>query len=149
MPELLVVPRVLIVEDNPDDVTFTTRTLRSCGVSGPVGIAGDGIEALARLIGEDEGEPAATDLVLLDLNLPKLSGLEVLKQIRAHPRTHDLPVVVITSSDDQGDLAESYRLGANSYIRKDADPDKFRESIQRLVDTWLDADTNPRLLLLS
>lgn len=142
-------PRVLIVEDNPDDATLTARTLRSCGVNGPVGLAGDGIEALARLIGEDDGDPRAADLVLLDLNLPKLSGLEVLKQIRAHPATHDLPVVVITSSDDQGDLAESYRLGANSYIRKDADPDRFKESIQRLVDSWLDTATNPRLLLLS
>jgi two-component system response regulator len=143
------IPRVLLVEDNPDDIALTKRSLHQCGVKQNVEIAHDGIEALAMLIDESENPRPLPDLVLLDLNLPRLSGLEVLKQVRSHPRTHAVPVVVLTSSEDKGDLAESYRLGANSYIRKHTDPEKFRESIQRLCDYWLELNETPRLLLMS
>lgn len=141
-------PSILIVEDNPDDVELTLRTLNAIGVMTNFTVAQDGIEALSRLIGEGEGQPELPSLVLLDLNLPGISGLEVLKQIRAHPRTHSLPVVVLTSSDDRGDLAASCRLGATSYIRKNADPAKFRESMRRLADEWLEQYRPAGLTLL-
>jgi two-component system, response regulator len=138
--------QVLLVEDNADDELLTMRALRSCGLGDEVSVARDGLEALEILFEEEAGAPG---LVLLDLKLPEISGLEVLKQIRAHPKTRTTPVVVLTSSDDQGDLAASYRLGANSYIRKNADPGKFRESIQRLADHWTELGESPQLLILS
>lgn len=142
-------PRILIVEDNPDDVKLAVRSLRKCGVEDEITVAETGIVALSRLLGEDSRWRALPELVLLDLKLPAISGLEVLAQLRKHPRTQNLPVVVVTSSDDKGDLAASHRLGANGYIRKDIDPDKFQESIQRLVDSWLSSPADRPVLLLT
>jgi two-component system response regulator len=125
-------PVILLVEDSEDDIELTLRALRRNGIS-RVEVARDGAAALDYL----EGERALPAVVLLDLNLPKLSGLEVLERLRARPRTRLLPVVVLTSSRDEGDLVRSYALGANSYVRKPVDYDAFLEAARQLGQYWL------------
>ena len=131
---------VLLVEDNDDDVVLTLRALKSQNVANDVRVVNDGVEALDFLFGR--GEFAGTNgelpaVVLLDLKLPKLSGLDVLKQLRAHERTKLLPVVVLTSSSEERDLVESYSLGANSYIRKPVDFQQFTEAAKHLGLYWM------------
>jgi two-component system response regulator len=132
---------ILLVEDNPDDVALTLRALKKNNIANEVVVAGDGAEALEYLMatGRHEGR-ATTDLpevVLLDLKLPKLGGLEVLRAMRADPRTQLLPVVVLTSSSEETDVISSYQLGANSYIRKPVDFDQFVDAIRQLGLYWL------------
>lgn len=126
---------ILLVEDNPDDEDLTLRALRRNGIANPLLVARDGAEALELLHGKEDAEPP--EVVLLDLKLPKLDGLEVLRRIRAHPRTQLLPVVVLTSSTEERDRVESYSLGANSYVRKPVDFAQFVSAVGQLGLYWL------------
>ncbi len=133
--------RILLVEDNPDDVALTLRALRTHRVANEVVVVEDGVEALEYLFGE--GQHAGRDVqdlpavVLLDLKLPRVDGLEVLRRIRADPRTRLVPVVVLTSSKEEQDLVASYSLGANSYVRKPVDFQQFLEAVRQLGLYWL------------
>jgi two-component system response regulator len=131
--------KILLVEDSPDDVALTKRAFKSHNITNEVIVARDGAEALEVLFGP-KGGPAPRALpaiVLLDLNLPKVSGMEVLQRIRAEERTRFLPVVILTSSTEQRDLVESYKLGANSYVRKPVDFVEFTQAAQQLGLYWL------------
>jgi two-component system response regulator len=127
------------VEDNPDDAALTMRALKSHNITNEVVVARDGVEALDYLLGP-QALPAvvqALAVVLLDLKLPKLNGLEVLQRIRADERTRFLPVVILTSSDEERDVIDGYRLGANSYVRKPVDFVEFTEAAKQLGLYWL------------
>ena len=124
---------ILLVEDNPDDEALTLRAFARNKIANDVLIARDGAEALALLHG---GAPLP-QVVLLDLKLPKIDGLEVLRRLRADARTRLLPVVILTSSREDRDLVESYSLGANSYVRKPVDFTEFIEAIGHLGLYWL------------
>lgn len=132
---------ILLVEDNPDDQALTLRAFRKNNLSNEVVIASDGAEALDYLFGT--GAYAGRDvsdlpqLVLLDLKLPKVDGLEVLRRIRADDNTRLLPVVILTSSKEERDLIEGYRLGANSYVRKPVNFDEFVDAARQLGLYWL------------
>jgi two-component system, response regulator len=132
---------ILLVEDNPDDEKLTVRALKKNNVANAVVVARDGVEALDYLFGT--GTYAGRDtrvmpsLVLLDLKLPRLDGLEVLQRLRADERTRRLPIVILTSSKEDQDLAESYKLGANSYIRKPVEFEQFSEAVRQLGLYWL------------
>lgn len=132
---------ILLVEDNPDDELLTLRALRQQNLANDIVVVRDGVEALEFLFAEGAyADRDATDtpsLVLLDLKLPKLDGLEVLRRIRADERTKLIPVTILTSSDEQKDLVESYNLGANSYVRKPVDFDQFTEAVRQLHLYWL------------
>ncbi|MFZ5775562.1 MAG: response regulator [Thermodesulfobacteriota bacterium] len=138
---------ILLVEDNPDDELLTIRALQKNNILNRVVVARDGAEALDFLFGT--GTHAGRDttvqpeVVLLDLNLPKLSGLEVLKRVREDQRTRLLPVVVLTTSNEDFDKIESYRLGCNSYIRKPVDFVQFSEAIRQLGVYWLVLNQTP------
>jgi two-component system response regulator len=132
---------ILLVEDNPDDVELTVRALQKNNILNPVVVARDGVEALDYLFGT--GTHAGRDvtvmpvIVLLDLKLPKVDGLEVLKRIRSDERTRLLPVVILTSSLEERDLVNGYLLGANSYVRKPVDFIQFNEAVKQLGLYWL------------
>jgi two-component system response regulator len=127
---------ILLVEDNPDDIALTARALKQNNISNDLCVAADGEEALRYLLPEDEsGAPPV--LILLDLNLPKLSGLDVLRRIRADDRTRYVPVVVLTTSSEERDIVESYQLGANSYVRKPVVFESFLDAIKLLGLYWL------------
>jgi len=131
--------KILLVEDNPDDVALTTRALKSHNIMNDVVVAHDGVQAIEYLFGM-EGRPASDELpavVLLDLKLPKLNGMEVLQRIRADGRTRLLPVVILTSSDEERDIIEGYTLGANSYVRKPVNFVEFTEAAKQLGLYWL------------
>jgi len=134
---------VLLVEDNPDDVTLMLRALRRANVvdEDDVAVARDGVEALEYLSGTGAYADRDADLlpvvVLLDLKLPKVNGLEVLRHVRADTRTRLIPVVIVTSSDEDSDVIEGYRLGANSYVRKPEDFDQFADAVRQMGLYWL------------
>jgi CheY-like chemotaxis protein len=132
---------ILLVEDSPDDVDLTLRALKKSNVLNEVVVVRDGAEALDYLFvtGTYSGRDSTVmpEVVLLDLKLPKVEGLEVLRQIRADERAKLLPVVILTSSNEERDVVESYKLGANSYIRKPVDFDQFIESVRQLGLYWL------------
>jgi two-component system response regulator len=132
---------ILLVEDNPDDEALTLRALNKNNIANRVVVARDGAEALDFLFGRAAHagrDPAnAPTVVLLDLKLPKVDGLEVLKALRADERTRMLPVVVLTSSKEERDVVASYRLGANSFIRKPVDFDQFIQAVGELGLYWL------------
>ena len=123
---------ILLVEDNPDDERLTRRALRQGNLANPVVVARNGEEALQRVFSP---EPLPC-VVLLDLKLPKVDGLEVLRQIRNSDRTRLLPVVMLTSSSEDRDIIESYSLGANSYVRKPVNIDEFTEAVRQLGLYW-------------
>ncbi|OLE97504.1 MAG: two-component system response regulator [Cyanobacteria bacterium 13_1_20CM_4_61_6] len=127
---------ILLVEDNPDDEALTRRALAKNNIQNEVRVARDGAEALDLLFGTG-GHAVAPELVLLDLKLPKVDGLEVLRRIRADERTRLLPVVILTSSREERDLVSGYGLGANSYIRKPVDFGQFVEAVRQLGLYWL------------
>jgi two-component system, response regulator len=126
---------ILLVEDNADDEALALRALRRNNIANRVDVARDGVEAIDYLFRDDARE--LPQVILLDLKLPKVDGLEVLRRIREHPRTRLLPVVILTSSSEQKDLVESYSQGANSYIRKPVDFEQFQESVRQLGLYWL------------
>lgn len=137
---------ILLVEDNPDDEALTIRALKKNKLLNEVIVAHDGAEALDFLFGKNaSGEKSAhlPELVLLDLNLPKVNGLEVLRRIRSDERTRMLPVVILTTSDEERDRVESYKLGANSYIRKPVDFEQFSLAVQQLGVYWLVLNLGP------
>jgi CheY-like chemotaxis protein len=132
---------ILLVEDNPDDEALTLRALKKNNIQNEVVVARDGVEALDYLFGS--GSYAGRDtrsmptVTLLDLKLPKLDGLEVLRRLRADERTKFIPVVILTSSKEEQDLLNGYKLGANSYIRKPVDFTQFIDSVRQLGLYWL------------
>lgn len=138
---------ILLVEDNPDDETLTLRALHKNKILNEIIVARDGAEALDFLFGT--GVHAGRDttiqpqLILLDLKLPKVDGLEVLKRLRADPRTALQPVAILTTSNEERDIVASYQLGANSYIRKPVDFDSFIEAVRQLGLYWLVLNTAP------
>lgn len=132
---------ILLVEDDPDDVELTLRALKKSNIANDVTIATDGAQALDFLFGRGAYAGRDTNIkpavVLLDLKLPKVDGLEVLRSLRADKRTHLLPVVILTSSKEENDLFQGYRLGANAYIRKPVDFVQFSEAVRELGLFWL------------
>ena len=138
---------ILLVEDNPDDEALTLRALKKNNILNEVMVARDGQQALDYFFGEGASAHSAPAVVLLDLKLPKIDGLEVLRRIRADERTSTQPVVILTSSNEEQDLINGYRLGANSYIRKPVDFGQFMEAVRSLGLYWLvlnETPPNPR-----
>jgi two-component system, response regulator len=132
---------ILLVEDNPDDVDLTQRAFQRAGLTQPMDVVEDGVEALDYLFAREAYAHRANEplpaLVLLDLKLPRLDGHEVLRQIRANARTRFLPVVILTSSDEEKDLLASYSHGCNSYVRKPVSYTEFVEAARQLGVYWL------------
>ncbi len=140
--------KILLVEDNTDDVLLTKRALEKAHIANVLDVANDGIEALEYLRGEGTHEGRDTGdmpvVVLLDLKMPRMGGLEFLRIVREDERLQLLPIVVLTSSKEEQDVIESYSLGANSYIQKPVDFDQFVKAIQTLGLYWLVLNVNPR-----
>lgn len=140
---------ILLVEDNPRDEALTLRALKKSNVANEVAVARDGVEALDYLFGTGTHEgrdiSLTPQLVLLDLKLPKIDGLEVLRRLRADKRTRRLPVVVFTSSSEEEDMISSYSLGANSYVRKPVQFEQFLEATKQLGMYWLMLNEAPPL----
>ena len=140
---------ILLVEDNPQDLELTQRALRRADLANYIHVARDGAEALEFLY--CEGPHAGREIkdtpkvILLDLKLPKMDGLQVLKRIKGDPRTRSIPVVVLTSSKEQNDVVESYHLGVNSYIVKPVNFERFAEAVQHLGMYWLLLNHPPQL----
>ena len=128
---------ILLVEDDPDHEALAIRALRKANVANEIKVARDGAEAIEYMNGIATGQNRVPQLVLLDLKLPKVEGLEVLRSIRASDKTAMLPVVVLTSSDEERDIVSSYRLGVNSYIRKPVNFTDFAEATKQLGMYWL------------
>ncbi len=132
---------ILLVEDNPDDEALALRALKKNNIGNKVDVVRDGAEAIDYLYGtgaySDRDTSETPQIVLLDLKLPKIDGLEVLRRIRGDERTRLLPVAILTSSKEEKDVVESYRLGANSYIHKPVDFEQFSESVRQLGLYWL------------
>ena len=139
---------ILLVEDNADDEVLTRRALKKNNIGNELVVARDGAEALDYLFGTGEYEgrdlSVMPQVILLDLKLPKVDGLEVLRRLRADERTKLLPVVILTSSKEQQDLVNGYGYGANSYIRKPVDFAQFLESVRQLGLYWLVFNETPR-----
>jgi DNA-binding response OmpR family regulator len=128
---------ILLVEDDPDHEALAIRALRKANVANEIHVAHDGVEAIEFMDGIAAGKNPAPQLILLDLKLPKIDGLEVLRAVRANAKTALLPVVVLTSSDEERDIVSSYRLGVNSYIRKPVNFNDFAEATRQLGMYWL------------
>ena len=141
------VPEILFVEDDPKDVKLTLHALREENLANSMRVARDGEEALDFLFCRGEFAGRSFDrpprLVVLDLKLPKVDGLEVLRAVKGDPRTQAIPVVVLTSSREESDLVESYKLGANAYIQKPLDFDAFRLAVKQLGLFWLVVNEPP------
>jgi two-component system response regulator len=137
------IPKILIVEDNPDDVELTRLAFEENRLANELVVAYSGDEALKLLFGGDGAEPVDVALVLLDLKLPRLGGIDVLRKIRGTEHTRLLPVVVLTSSDEERDIVESYRLCANSYVRKPVDYSEFVQAVRQLGVYWMILNISP------
>lgn len=136
---------ILLVEDNADDIELALRALTRHMSADQIRVASDGVEALAYLIGEPDTslpllEPA---LVLLDVRLPRLGGLDVIRRLRSAPRTRLLPIVILTSSDEPSDILDAYAAGANAYVRKPIAFERFVDTIQSIAAFWLDVNVPP------
>jgi CheY-like chemotaxis protein len=140
---------ILLVEDNPDDVALTLRALRNANLANHIEVARDGAEALDFIFceGAHSGRNAENGpkVILLDLKLPKVDGLDVLRRLKADPRTKSIPTVVLTSSKEQNDVVASYNLGVNSYIVKPVNFDTFVVAVQQLGMYWLLLNQPPKL----
>lgn len=134
---------ILLVEDDPADLELTLHALRSEKLCNRVCVARDGEEALEFLFAPGNAHRTMPRLVLLDLKLPKVDGMEVLRRMKNSPHTHDVPVVILTSSREERDLVESYRLGSNSYIQKPVDFDQFRATVKQVGMYWLVVNQPP------
>ena len=138
---------ILLVEDNPDDVDLTKRALSKAKIMNRLVVAQDGVEALDYLFGTGQyagrDMPVAPQVVLLDLKLPKIDGLEVLRRIRADERTRLLPVVILTSSKEEKDVLNGYSMGANSYVRKPVNFTRFADAVHQLGLYWLLINESP------
>ena len=132
--------KILLVEDNPDDEALTIRALKRAGIANEIDVARDGDEALDYLLDHDRPLP---QLVLLDLKLPKVGGLEVLRHVREDERGKLVPIVILTSSTEEADLVSGYSNGASSYVRKPVDFDQFSESVRQLGLYWLVINETP------
>lgn len=132
---------VLLVEDNPDDEALTVRALRKNHLSNEITVARDGQEALDFMFGQgayaDRDTSILPQVILLDLKLPKVDGLQVLEQLRANPKTRHVPIVILTSSSQEQDMIRGYDLGANSFVRKPVDFEQFLEAARQLGLYWL------------
>ena len=141
--------QILLVEDNADDVELTLRAFRKSDLVNTVTVARDGVEALDYLLatGDHAGRDAEAlpDLVLLDIKLPRVDGVQVLERLRANPRTRLVPIVVLTSSIEPRDLLTCYALGANSYVRKPIDFQQFSKALQQIGSYWLETNESPPL----
>ena len=141
---------LLIVEDNPQDLELALRALRKAKLANHIQIARDGAEALEFIFCEGphaaRRQAAAPKVILLDLKLPKVAGLEVLKRLKGDPRTRNIPVVVVTSSKEQRDVVESYDLGVNSYIVKPVNFERFSAAVRDLGLYWLLLNQPPQLV---
>ncbi|MDD5390136.1 MAG: response regulator [Gallionellaceae bacterium] len=136
-------PPILLVEDNPVDVDLTLRAFARRKLTNPVLVARDGEEALAWVPRWEAGE-ALPAVILLDLNMPRVDGLTVLRELKAHPVSRHIPVVILTTSKEDHDIQAAYRLGANSYIVKPVDFDNFMEVAQRIELYWCVTNERPR-----
>ncbi len=138
---------ILIVEDNPNDAEMALRALRKNNLANKVLVVGDGEEALDFIFAKGKFAERQTNarpkIILLDLKLPKIDGLEVLKKLKSHPETQTIPVIVLTSSREETDMMKSYQFGANSYIVKPVDFDKFVEAVRELGLYWLLLNQQP------
>jgi len=134
---------ILLVEDNPMDVDLTRRAFARRKINNPVQVARDGEEALSQVERWQAGEPLPM-LILLDLKLPRVDGLEVLRRLKSDPDFLHIPVVVLTTSSEDKDVQMAYRLGANSYIVKPVDFDRFIEMVGQIQDYWCHLNTPPR-----
>jgi two-component system response regulator len=130
---------ILLVEDNPDDVQLTIRALQKNSISNQLKVVHDGVAALDYLLkaASEEGADGLPTIILLDLQLPRMDGLELLRNIRANEQLKRLPVVILTSSKEDQDIIKSYNLGANSYIRKPVEFEQFNEAVRQLGLYWL------------
>ncbi|WP_209402967.1 response regulator [Pseudozobellia sp. WGM2] len=131
---------LLFIENSPEDIDLTLRTLKNCGFTISTKVIEDGQKAMDYLFENSSKDPFASSmpkLLLLDLKLPKVNGLEILKHLKQHNKLKEIPVVIFSSSDEQVDVKKAYELGANSYIVKPVDFEKFTESIQNLGTYWL------------
>jgi len=135
-------PPILLVEDNPMDVDLALRAFKKRRLANPIEVSRDGEEALAWIPRWEAGEPPPA-VILLDLKLPRVDGLEVLRQIKAHPRLRGVPIVVLTTSADSQDVKRAYELGANSYIVKPVDFDKFVEVASQIEVYWTVLNSRP------
>jgi CheY-like chemotaxis protein len=140
---------ILIVEDTPEDLELALRALRKANLTNRIQIARDGAEALEFIFAEGQHSGRKVEngpkVILLDLKLPKIDGMEVLRRIKSDPRTKTIPVVVLTSSKEQKDVVESYRLGVNSYIVKPVNFERFAAAVQDLGMYWLLLNQPPRM----
>jgi len=137
---------ILLVEDNPSDEELAIIALKNNNITNKIQVARDGAEALEYIFGSVDSETlicVGPMVVLLDLKLPKIDGLEVLKKMKAHPEAKKIPVVVLTSSSEERDMVESYLLGVNSYIRKPVDFNQFTEAVQQIGLYWLLLNKQP------
>jgi two-component system response regulator len=132
--------QILLVEDNPDDVTFTRRAFRKNNFANSIVVASDGVAAVELLLPEAGTEPLRPSIVLLDINLPRMNGLEVLRRLRAESSTRLLPVIMLTTSNDDRDVLASYQCGANSFVRKPVAFDDFLTAVKSLATFWLEVN---------
>jgi two-component system, response regulator len=138
---------ILVVEDSADDATFIRHSLEAANLGAGLRIARDGVEALIAIFGAEDASVAPITrpkLIVLDLKLPKIDGLDLLRRLKSNPLTRTIPVVILSSSQEARDLVESYRLGVNSYLVKPMDFDEFGESVRALGRYWLNFNQTPK-----
>lgn len=136
---------ILLVEDNPSDIELTRRIISKSKISNQMIVKEDGQEALDYLLHSDHDSNPLPDLILLDLKLPRVHGLEVLRQLRANSHTRYLPVVILSTSIEEQDMIQGYELYANSYIRKPVDYVQFSQILMLILQYWLETNESPRL----